>query len=74
LNLTDSQKAKVETLKADCRRATSTSEYREMFNAGLQKILTPDQYAQWDAHSGKAMSSSGCPLMKSMGAKTDKQT
>ena len=26
LNLTPEQKAKVETLKADCRRATSTSE------------------------------------------------
>ena len=74
LNLTDEQKAKVETLKQSCLKATSTSEFHTMFNSGLEKILTPDQLAQWSAHCGKAKESGGCPFMKSMGAKSDKQT
>jgi len=74
LNLTDAQKAKVETLKTDCRKATSTSELHTIFTAGLEKILTPEQLAQWKSQSDKAASSGGCPFMKSMGAKTDKQT
>lgn len=72
LNLTDAQKAQIETLKADTRRATSTSEMHQMFSAGLEKILTPDQLAQWESHSGKAMKSGACPAMNS--AKTNKQT
>jgi Spy/CpxP family protein refolding chaperone len=72
LNLTPEQKAKIETLKADTRRATSTSEMHQMFSAGLEKILTPEQFSQWDAHSGKAMKSGTCPFMNSL--KTNKQT
>jgi hypothetical protein len=45
-----------------------------MFNGGLAKILTPDQLAQWDTQCDKAKESGGCPFMKSMGAKADKQT
>ena len=74
LNLTDEQKAKIETLKQGCLKATSTSEFHAMFNSGLEKILTPDQLAQWETHCGKAKASSECPFMKSMGAKTDKQS
>jgi Spy/CpxP family protein refolding chaperone len=74
LNLTDEQKAKVETLKQVCLKATSTSEFHAMFNSGLAKILTPDQLAQWETHSGKAKASGECPFMKSTGAKGDKQT
>ena len=74
LNLTVEQKAKVETLKQDCLKATSSSEFHAMFNSGLERILSPDQLAQWEAHSGKAKASGECPYMKSMGAKADKQT
>jgi len=74
LSLTAEQKAKVETLKQDCLRATSTSEFHAMFNSGLEKILSPDQLAQWETHSGKAKASGECPYMKSVGAKTDKAT
>jgi hypothetical protein len=74
LNLTPEQKAKVETLKQDCLKATSTSEFHAMFNSGLEKILSPDQLAQCEAHCGKAKASGACPYMKSMGAKTDKAT
>jgi hypothetical protein len=74
LNLTDEQKAKIDVLKQGCLKATSTSEFHAMFNSGLQKILTPDQLAQWDTHCGKAKASSECPFMKSTGAKGDKQT
>lgn|ERR1022692_1371447 len=72
LNLTPEQKAKIESLKADTRRATSTSEMHAMFSAGLEKILTPEQFAQWGTHSGNAMKSGGCPFMNSL--KTNKQT
>ena len=68
------QKAKVETLKQDCLKSTSTSEFHAMFNSGLEKILSPDQLAQWETHSGKAKASGECPYMKSVGAKTDKAT
>jgi hypothetical protein len=74
LNLTDEQKAKVETLKQSCLKATSTSEFHAMLTSGLAKILTPDQLAQWDTQCGKAKESGGCPFMKSLGAKSDKQT
>ena len=74
LNLTDEQKAKVDALKADCRRATSTSECHEIFSQGMEKILTPEQFAQWKAQSDKAMKSGTCPFMNSAGAKTNKQT
>jgi len=72
LNLTPEQKAKVETLKADTRRATSTSEAHQMFSAGLEKILTPDQLAQLKTQCEKPMKSGGCPFMNS--TKTNKQT
>jgi len=74
LNLTPDQKAKIETLKADCRRATSTSELHTIFTAGLEKILTPEQLAQWKSQCDKPASGGGCPFMKSMDAKPDKQT
>ena len=74
LNLTDDQKAKIDILKQACLKATSTSEFHAMFNSGLAKILTPDQLAQWETHSGKAKASGECPFMKSTGAKGDKQT
>ena len=66
LNLTPEQKTKV----------SATSEFHAMFNAGLEKILTPEQLAQWKTQSDKAMKSTSgeCPFMKSMGAKTDKQS
>ena len=72
LNLTPEQKAQIETLKADARRATSTSEMHQIFSAGLEKILTPDQLAQCQSHSGKATKSGGCPFMNS--AKSNKQS
>jgi len=74
LNLTDAQKAKISTLKQECLKATSTSEFHAMFDSGLERILTPDQLAQCEARSGKAKAGGECPYMKSMGAKTDKAT
>ena len=74
LNLTDGQKVKVDALKQECLKATSTSEFHTMLNSGLEKILTPDQLAQWETHSGKAKASGECPYMKSTGSKTDKTT
>ena len=75
LNLTDAQKAKMETLKEQCNRATSTSERREMMAKGMQSILTPEQLAQWQGSCDKAdktSSGGGCPFMKSMKKSADK--
>ena len=47
LNLTAEQKAKIDVLKQSCLKATSTSEFHAMLNSGLEKILTPDQLAQF---------------------------
>jgi Spy/CpxP family protein refolding chaperone len=65
LNLTDSQKAQVDTLKESTKRATSTSEAHAMFNAGVEKILTPDQLTQFKAQCDKMKASGECPYMKS---------
>jgi Spy/CpxP family protein refolding chaperone len=72
LNLTGEQKAKIETLKTDSRRATSTSEMHQVFEAGLEKILTPEQLAQFKTQCDKGAKSSACPSMNS--SKTNKQT
>jgi hypothetical protein len=72
LNLTPDQKARVNTLMMECHKATSTSECHEIINSGLEKILTPDQLAQWKAMGNKAAKGGGCPFMNSTGAKTDK--
>jgi hypothetical protein len=72
LNLTPEQKAKVNTLFADCHKATSHSEFHAMLSSGLEKILTPDQLAQWKATCDKGTKSGGCPFMNSTGAKTGK--
>jgi len=78
LSLTDAQKAKISALKDQTTRtATSTSEARQMMSRGMQQILTPEQYAQWQSGCEKASkaSTSGaaeCPFMKSMKKSADK--
>jgi len=74
LSLTDDQKAKIESLKADCGRATSTSERHQIFSQGLEKVLTPDQLAQFKAQCDAAKAKAGgeCPFTKS--AKANKST
>ena len=52
----------------------TTVAFHAMFNGGLEKILSADQLAQWDTHSGKALKTGGCPLMNSDSGKTGKQT
>ena len=67
LNLTPEQKAKVDALKEQTKRAVSTSEAHAMFNEGLEKILTPEQMAQFKAQCDAAKAKAGgqCPYMKS---------
>jgi Spy/CpxP family protein refolding chaperone len=71
LNLTDAQKAKIATLKEQTLRATSTSEAHAMMSKGMEQILTPDQFTQWQSGCDKAMKSSECPFMKSMKKSAD---
>ncbi|MGA2604878.1 MAG: hypothetical protein ABSG14_11680 [Verrucomicrobiia bacterium] len=72
LNLTPEQKARVNNLFIDCHKATSHSEFHAMLSNGLEKILTPDQLAQWKAMCDKDAKSGGCPFMKSTCSKTGK--
>jgi Spy/CpxP family protein refolding chaperone len=67
LKLTEEQKAKVATLKDDCLKATSTSERHAMMTKGMEKILTPEQFAQWKSTCDEGMKSGACPAMKSSG-------
>jgi len=65
LDLTSQQKAQVTALQEQCKRATSTSEYHEMFSKGIEKILTPEQLIQWKTNVDKASKSGQCPYAKS---------
>ena len=65
LNLTPEQKVKVEALKEQSKRATSTSEAHSAFTDGLAKILTPEQLTQFKAQCDKAKASGECTAMKS---------
>jgi len=71
LNLTDAQKTQVAALKENMKRATSTSESRTIFSEGLERILTPEQMAQFKSQCDAAKAKAGgqCPFMKSQ-AKT----
>lgn len=65
LNLTDKQKTQLAALKTQCSNATSTSERKQIFAAGIEKILTPEQMAQCEteckSHGEKA---AACPMKK----------
>ena len=67
LNLTPEQKAKIDALQDQTKRATSTSEAHAMFSDGLAKILTPEQLAQFKGQCDAAKAKAGgeCPYMKS---------
>jgi len=65
LDLTSQQKAQVTALQEQCKRATSTSEYHEMFSKGIEKILTPEQLTQWKANVDKVSKGGQCPYAKS---------
>lgn len=70
VSLTDAQKAKLATLQAQAKRATSTSEANEIMSAGLEKILTPEQLAQCKAACEKDKPAGHCPFM----GKSDKKS
>ena len=63
LKLTDEQQARVATLMRDCAKATSTSERRATCEAGMEKILTPEQFTQWKAMHDQASKTGACPTM-----------
>ena len=62
LNLTADQQARVAALKDSCARATSTSERIAMTSEGMARILTPAQYAQWQASCSMALKNGQCPF------------
>lgn len=64
LNLTEEQKKKVETLKAECDKGGCNEETQAKFLKGLKEILTADQIAQCKTECEKA-NKTACPLGKS---------
>jgi Spy/CpxP family protein refolding chaperone len=74
LNLTDEQKAKLATLKAECDKTECTQTSHEKFMSGVKEILTAEQLTAWQADCEK-MGKSGaqCPYSRSSGNKADKQ-
>jgi Spy/CpxP family protein refolding chaperone len=62
LNLTADQQARITALNGQLSTATSKSERRAMFDQGIQRILTADQYAQWKSSCDKKVRTGACPL------------
>ena len=62
LNLTSDQQTRIAELNQQLRTATSKSERIAMFAQGMQRILTPEQFAQWKSVSDK-MGGQACSLM-----------
>ncbi|MGA2221034.1 MAG: hypothetical protein ABSH21_04505 [Verrucomicrobiia bacterium] len=63
LNLTSDQQTRIAELNQQLRTATSKSERIAMFAQGMQRILTPEQFAQWKSVSDKMAKNGVCPLM-----------
>jgi Spy/CpxP family protein refolding chaperone len=66
LNLTDEQKAKIDDLKKQCAAAESKDAAMKMCADGLKKILTEDQFKQWEEG---CKAEKGCGGKKACGAK-----
>ena len=73
LSLTPEQQVRVTALNAQLRTATSRSERKSMFDQGMQRILTPEQYVQWKSASDKMAKTGTCPFMATQ-AKDDKSS
>jgi hypothetical protein len=65
LDLTDDQKAKIAEASKECAKATSKEECRKICATNYEKILTADQYKQWQAAMAEGASEKGgCPFSK----------
>jgi Spy/CpxP family protein refolding chaperone len=63
LNLTSDQQTRIAALNQQLRTATSKSERIAMFAEGMERILTPEQFAQWKSVSDMMARNGVCPLM-----------
>ena len=66
LDLTADQQARIAALKDSCTKATSKSERIAMMSEGMARILTPAQYAQWQARCNTTVKNGQCPLSTAM--------
>ena len=55
LKLSEEQKTKVAALKAECAKATCTSECKAKCEAGMSKILDAEQFKIWKASADKCV-------------------
>lgn len=64
LDLSAEQQAKLAALAAECQQGKCSKRANQKFVRGVKEILTPQQYAQWQAQCEKARKSGdGCPHM-----------
>jgi len=61
LKLTDEQQQKVAALMAECGKATCTSECKTKCEAGMEKILTAEQFQTWKETCAKTAKAGQCP-------------
>jgi hypothetical protein len=65
MELSDDQKAKITEARKQCANATSKEECRKICAANFEKILTPEQYKQWQAATTDCPAAKGgCPFSK----------
>jgi gamma-glutamyl phosphate reductase len=67
LTLTADQKAKVAELQAECKKAGCPVEGQKKMAEGLKKILTDQQYQEWEKACAEAKKAGGCPSGKKAG-------
>lgn len=60
LTLTDDQKAKVATLQEEFKKGGCPIEGRKKIAEGLKKILTDQQYQEWEKACADASKAGGC--------------
>ena len=61
LTLTDDQKTKVTALQAEWMKDGVSKEGCKKMGEGLKKILTDDQYQQWEKAFAEAKKGGACP-------------
>jgi len=65
MDLTEDQKTKIAEVRKQCAKAESKEECRKVCAANFEKILTADQFKQWqEATTGCGAAKGGCPFSK----------
>jgi len=72
LNVTPEQQAKIDALKAECDEGACEKAAHAKFKAGIQQILTAEQFAQLKGHCDKRAKGGACPFTSTQEKKEPK--